>query len=79
VPIPEDEFADLKMTLAERMEFFNYCMQLGTVKNKDRLKLAWLRAKRSGQLYQNEEDAANSKAFEELISRLPPPAEPEAA
>jgi hypothetical protein len=81
VPIPEDVLADLKMTRAEKMEFFNFRLDCDSVKDKDedRLKVAWLRAKRSGQLYKNEEDREHSKAYEELFPELSPTNTPEAA
>jgi len=46
IPLLEDEIEDLQMTEAEKLMFFNYCMQQDTIKDEERLKVKWLRQTR---------------------------------
>ena len=79
VPLPEDELAALKMTRAEKMEFFSYSLQFPAIEHQDELKMHWLRAKRSGQLYKTQEDRLNNEAYEAMFPELPLSAEQDAA
>lgn len=79
VPLPEDELADLKMTEAEKMEFFLYCMQFDKLENEHQLKVNWLRARRLGLIGESEDDRQNRAALQALLAPSRRSGEPEAA
>ncbi len=73
VPVPEDVLADLKMTQAEKMEFFLYCWRFDTLtpEKEDQLRVAWLQAKRLGQLPESPEDRQSRAGLEAMFPDTP--------
>ena len=73
VPFPEDEFANLKITHWEEMEFFLYRCHFDDLDEdrEDEFKLRWLREKRRVTQLQYE-DAQNDASLENAEHPLPP-------
>ncbi len=72
VPVPENVLEELKMTEAEKLQFFNYCMQFDTLGNEQQLKVNWLRQKRLDEQEDSEKGAelrAECAAWEALLAR----------
>jgi len=69
----------LKMTEAEKMEFFLYCMQFDKLENEHQLKVNWLRARRLGLIGESEDDRQNRAALQALLAPSRRSGEPEAA
>ncbi len=82
VPLPENVLEDLQMTQAEKLMFFNYCMEFDAFENEDRLKVTWLRQRRLDEQQDNELGAelrAERAAWEASLARTRPQDTTEAA